>query len=155
MRQMFQSSVMIIALAAAGSVAAFAQAPQTAPQTPDQPQQTRPQHRQFEHHGPNPEFETRMLTRRLNLTPEQAAQVEPILAASHESMKALKPADGSRPDFKAMHEQRTAIATETKQKLDAVLTPEQQEKFARMHEHMGHGGPHGNFGPKPASTPTA
>jgi Spy/CpxP family protein refolding chaperone len=99
-----------------------------------------------------------MLTKRLSLTPEQAAQVEPILTASHESLKALKPAEGAKPDFKALREQRKAIEEDTKQKLDAVLTPEQQEKFAKMHDHFGHpgpGGPHGQWGPKPGSTPAA
>jgi Spy/CpxP family protein refolding chaperone len=141
-----KSSLVVLALAVAGT--AFAQIPDKS----SSPDQTGPHpHGQWKGHrgGPNPEFETKMLTKRLSLTPEQVAQVEPILSASHEQMKALKPAAGATPDFKAMHEQRKAIMTETQQKLDAVLTPEQKEK---LHSHEFHGGgPRGNWNHQPAS----
>ena len=154
MRMILKSSLVVLALAVAGT--AFAQIPDKSPsqdqgQTPHPHGQFKGPHGQFQgHHGPpNPEFETKMLTKRLSLTPEQVAQVEPILAASHEQMKALKPAAGATPDFKAMHEQRKAIMTETHQKLDAVLTPEQKEK---LHSHEFHGGgPRGNWNHQPAS----
>jgi protein CpxP len=150
MRKMIVSSVMVLGLAVAGSAAMYAQAP-------DQGQGQRP-HGQFQRGGMmNPEFETKMLTKRLNLTPEQAAQVEPILADQHARMKALKPAEGTTPDFKAMREQHKVIMEETHQKLAGVLTPEQ---LAKLHEHKGgsHGGPRGNWkqpgSPAPAA-PTA
>jgi len=104
------------------------------------------QHRQFHGHGPNAEFETRMLTKRLGLTAEQASQVEPILAEQDEQFKALKPAEGTQPDFKALHEQRKAIMEATDQKLSTVLSQEQLEKFEKMQGH--HGPPRGNWGPK-------
>ena len=157
MRMISKSSLVVLALAVAGT--AFAQIPdKSQTPAPDQSQMPPRSHGQFQgphgqfqgrRGGPNPEFETKMLTRRLSLTPEQVAQVEPILAASHEQMKALKPAAGATPDFKAMHEQRKAIMTETQQKLDAVLTPEQKEK---LHSHEFHGGgPRGNWNHQPAS----
>ncbi len=133
MRKMMMSSVMVLAFAVAGSARLVAQAP-------DGSQGPRP-HGQWQRHQPNPEFETKMLTRRLNLTPEQAAQVEPILAEQQERMKALKPAQGTTPDFKALREQHKAIMEETQQKLAGVLTPEQ---LAKMHERKG--GPHGPRG---------
>ena len=133
---------MVLTLAAAASIPAFGQNTQA----PDSGQ-TQEQHGQWRHHEPNPEFETKMLTKRLNLSSDQAAQVEPILAAQHESLKALKPAAGTTPDFKVMHEQRKAIMEDTKQKLDAVLTPEQQQQLAKMHQHGAHG-QHGDWAPK-------
>ncbi len=151
MRKMIVSSVMVLTLAVAGGKALNAQAP-------DQAQGPRP-HGQFQRGGGmNPEFETKMLTRRLKLTPEQAAQVEPILAEQHEKMKALRPAEGTAPDFKAMREQHKAIMEETQQKLAGVLTPEQ---LAKLHEHKGGprggpGGPHGNWkGGTPPAAPGA
>jgi Spy/CpxP family protein refolding chaperone len=97
------------------------------------------------HHDPNAEFETKMLTRRLSLTPDQAAKVEPILASQDEQLKALRPQPGTQPDFKAMHEQRKAIMEQTKQQLAGVLTPDQLTEFDKMHGRRGPGGPHGNW----------
>jgi Spy/CpxP family protein refolding chaperone len=137
--------VSILALAVAGSVVMYAQAPQDPSSHP---------HPGMRHHEPNPEFETRMLTRRLSLTTEQAAAVEPILASQREEMKALKPSDGSRPDFKAMREQHKAIMDETKQKLATVLSAEQMQKFDEMHRPGPHG-KRGDWGPKPTPAPGA
>jgi Spy/CpxP family protein refolding chaperone len=142
--------VSILALAVSGSVAMYAQAPQDPSAAPRPHAGQRPGMR---HHEPNPEFETRMLTRRLNLTSEQASAVEPILASQREEMKALKPSEGARPDFKAMREQHKAIMDETKQKLATVLSAEQMQKFDEMREHRG--GPRGGWERKPAPAPGA
>jgi len=160
MRKLMKSSIAILTLALAGSVTVLAQGIPDKTQTPsDQTQGPGPHgnfshgggpHGDFRHHGPNPEFETKMLTKRLSLTSEQAAQIEPILATSHQEMKALHPTGDTKPDFKAQHEQMKTIMTETKEKVEAVLTPEQKQKFDAMHEHMGHG-PRGDW--KPKSTP--
>ena len=147
MRPILTSSISILALAIAGSVTMYAQAPQ------DQ-SQTTPPHRPFHRRGPNPDFETKMLTKRLSLSPQQASQVEPILAEREERMKALKPASGSQPDFKAMHEQRKSIMDDTQQKLEAVLTPEQQQQLKQMHQHPPQfHGPRGNGAPRPGTAP--
>jgi len=155
MRKSIMSSVMVLALAVAASASLYAQAP-------DEPQGPRP-HGQFQRGGgPNPEFETKMLTQRLQLTPEQAAQIQPILADSHTRLQSLKPVEGSTPDFKAMREQRKAIMDDTNSRLNAVLTPEQQAEFAKMHEHKagprgGPGGPRNNWkgqGGTPQAAPT-
>jgi len=149
MRKMFKTSIAILSLALAGSVTVFAQGVPDKTQTPaDQSQPAGTpgdHHRGFRHHGPNPEFETKMLTKRLSLSSEQAAQIEPILAAGHEQMKALRPTGDAKPDFKVIQEQRKSIMTETNTKVEAILTPEQKEKFVAMHEHHGPGGPHGDW----------
>lgn len=145
MRNFIKSSVLVLTLAAAGSATIYAQAPQ------DQSQGPRP-HGQWQGRQQNPQFEIKMLTRRLSLTPEQAAQIEPILAERQARVQALKPAEGTQPDFKALRQQHMAIMQDTKARIDAVLTPEQQAKF---NEHKGHGGPRGNWKPQGASTPSA
>ena len=75
---------------------------QASPDTTQQPGQPRGEHRGGRGHFGNPEFETRMLTRRLSLSADQAAAVEPILAQQEEAPKALRPAPGTQPDFKAI-----------------------------------------------------
>jgi Spy/CpxP family protein refolding chaperone len=163
MRKLIQRSTVLLALTLAGAAAHAQAAPDQGPP---------PDHRTFDHRGPgrgpNPEFEAKMLTRRLQLSPEQEAQITPILAEQHEQLKALRPAPGSRPadgekpDFKAMHEQTKAIMDSTREKLEAVLTPEQKEKLEKMHEHGprgpgGPGGPRGEHRPPPpaSATPSA
>ena len=138
MHKMIRSSAMLLTLSLATAAAGYCQAAQDSGQSQGQGQH------QFHHRGGNPEFETRMLTKRLGLSPEQALAVEPILAEQHEQMKALRPAAGTRPDYKAMQSQRQAIWQATEQKLDTVLNQDQQAELAKMHEH--HGGPHGYGG---------
>jgi len=144
MRNFIKSSVLVLTLAIAGSMAIVAQAPQ------DQPQGPRP-HGQWQGRQQDPQFEIKMLTKRLSLSPEQAAQIEPILADRQARMKALKPAEGSTPDFKALRQQHKAIMDDTKTRINAILTPDQQ---AKLQEHKGRG-PRGNWKPKDGSTPSA
>lgn len=147
MRSFLKSSVLVLTLAIAGSAASYAQVPQ------DQSQGPRG-HGQWQGRMADPAFETKMLTRRLNLSPQQSAQVQPILADRQARMQALKPAEGTQPDFKALRQQHKAIMEDTQTKLNAILTPEQQQEFAKMHEHRGGHGPRGN-GKQQNSAPPA
>lgn len=147
MKNLFAHSALILSLTVGGGVLA-AQAQSTTP--PDQAQQAAPQgdwghgHR----HAPNPQRETRMLTKRLGLSADQAAQVEPILADRAQRMEALTSAQADPASVRA---QRRTIMQDTKQKLDAVLTPAQQQEMAQMHH--GHG-KHGD-GPSQAAPSTS
>jgi Spy/CpxP family protein refolding chaperone len=91
----------------------------------------------------------------LDLTDTQKAQVQPILQAEHEKMKAAfeqAKASGTKPDFaqmKALHQQ---IQTETLQKLQPVLSALQLKKFQVLSQMHGHG--HFRHGP-PGSRPPA
>jgi predicted outer membrane protein len=156
MRKFLQTSAAVLALTLAAT-AGRAQNNQTSGQSPDQPHGQFQGHRgEWGHHGPNPEFETKMLTRRLGLSAEQQTSVEQILTQRDTQLKALKPAEGATPDFKAMHEQRKAIMESTQAQLDTVLTTEQKTQLAEMHKHQFHGGPHGNWKPQSGATaPTA
>ena len=147
MKNLFLHSVLMASLAVGGGVAAA----QTATQQPDQTQQAAPQGGQYHHrHAPNPQRETRMLTKRLGLSSDQAAQVEPILADRAQRMEALNSTQG---DPASVKEQRRAIMQDTKQKLDAVLTPAQQQEMAQMHRGHGRHG-EGQQQAAPSTTPS-
>jgi periplasmic protein CpxP/Spy len=149
MRKTFRSSAVLLSLALVGGAAGTLALIGTTASYSQEPQGPPPGHGQWQgqgrHHGPNAEFETKMLTKRLGLTPDQAARVEPILAAQNEQFKALRPAEGTQPDFKAMHEQRKTIMDQTKQQLSTVLSTDQMAELAKMHH--GPGGPGGPGGP--------
>ena len=122
-----------LALVLAGSVA-FAQQTTPAPDA-QQPADAPAAHH---HHKPNPERETARLTKQLNLTADQAAKVEPILADRDQKMEALFSNTALAPQDK--HQQMRAIHENTKQQLDAVLTPDQVQQLKAMrHNHRGNG----------------
>ena len=78
------------------------------------------------------------LDRELKLTPEQHARIDSVLTRRESDLHALMME--ARPRFEA-------IATKTRTEIQAVLTPDQQEKFAeitkRMDAHRGGRRPHG------------
>jgi Spy/CpxP family protein refolding chaperone len=92
-------------------------------------------------HGRPPEVKGWMLERldrELKLTPEQHARIDSVLTRRESDLRALMME--ARPRFEA-------IATKTRTEIQAVLTPDQQEKFAeitkRMDAHRGARRPHG------------
>jgi protein CpxP len=72
----------------------------------------------------------RELSEKLNLTDEQKTAIKPILAAQAEDIKAI------RQDSSLSDEQKQAkiqeIRDKSRGKINAILTPEQQKKFAEM-----------------------
>ena len=122
-----------LALVLAGSVA-FAQQTQTTPAPDAQQPAATPHH----HRHPSPERETARLTKKLNLTTDQAAKIEPILADRDQKMKDLWSNTALAPQDK--HQQMRAIHENTQQQLDAVLTPDQVQQLKAMHHgHRGNG----------------
>ena len=86
------------------------------------------------HRVHNQTHETRKLTRTLGLSPEQAARVEPILAARDEQIRALRANETTDPQ--AARQQKHAIARNAREKLNAVLTEPQRQQFAALrHQH--------------------
>lgn len=82
------------------------------------------------HHGPPPEMKSRMLAQldhRLNLTPDQHARIDSVLTRREADIRALM--SETRPRFEA-------IAARTRSEIQAVLTPEQQQKFAEITRKM-------------------
>ena len=69
------------------------------------------------HH--NPEKRLQRLTEKLKLTPEQQAQIKPIL-------------DDEKTKMEALMNQHKALREETNQKITAVLTDQQKTDYQRM-----------------------
>jgi periplasmic protein CpxP/Spy len=85
--------------------------------------------------GPmTPESRLKMLTEKLNLTEDQQAKLKPILEDQSKQMKALHddtslaPAD-KQAKMKDLHESSI-------EKVNAVLTPDQQAKWKQMRQEM-------------------
>jgi len=112
----------------------IALAQQTAPDT-QAPQG--PPHRGF--HKPSPEQEIKHLTKALQLTPDQAAKLEPVLANRDQQMEAIR--SNGQLTQQAAREQLKALPQTTEQQFASILTPTQLEEMKHMHH-----GPHGPRG---------
>jgi protein CpxP len=104
----------------------------------------------------DPDQHLQMLTKQLNLTKDQQDKIRPILQEQHDKMQqqmqsnANASQDDRRAAMKQSHE-------ETVSRINEVLTPDQQKKFATMQKNMmehRHGGrdhgdhDHGDNSPK-------
>jgi Spy/CpxP family protein refolding chaperone len=94
------------------------------------------------HRGMDPDAQLKHMTKALDLTADQQAQIKPILDSQHQQMMAL------RDDQSLSREDRMAkmksIHEDSHTKIEAVLNDTQKQKFEEMQEHMrnrGSGGP--------------
>ena len=87
------------------------------------------------HHRSTAHREAAMLSRRLNLTPDQTAKVEPILADRDRKLSSLYGDQSLAPDAK--RSQRRSIRLDTQQQFANIFTPEQMQKMQAMHHHHG------------------
>ncbi|MEO7029939.1 MAG: hypothetical protein ABI147_11115 [Acidobacteriaceae bacterium] len=95
------------------------------------------QARQHEH---DPHKMAMRLSHKLNLTPDQTARVEPILADRQQKVEALR--SNTSLDPKSREDQMHAIHETSEQQLAGVLTPDQLQQMKSMHHgHHGHGQP--------------
>ena len=139
MRNLIKSSLLVLALGAGSAALA---------QTPDAQTSTPPQQ-----HAPNPQHQAKDLARRLGLSPDQTAQIEPILADRDQKVQALL--SNTSLDRSAVRQQRRAIMTDTESKINAILTPAQQQQWATLRQERQHG--HGQSEPQtapPVSAPS-
>ncbi len=101
------------------------------------PDANAPQHH---HHAPNPQRQADMLTKKLGLTPDQSAKIEPILADRDQKMQALMANTQLAPEDR--HQQMKAINQDSQGQMAAVLTPDQIAQLKEMRHHgHGHHGP--------------
>lgn len=102
------------------------------------------------HHGDR----LAMLTKELDLTSDQQAKIKPILDATHTQMQSIHQ-DTTLSDADKRSKMKDAHESETSQ-INAVLTPDQQTKFAAMQAKM-HGHRHGgeDAATQPAAAPAA
>ena len=112
-----------LALALSGSLA-FAQQQDAAP-TPAAKH----------HHSHNPQREAAKLSKKLNLSPDQTAKLEPILADRDNKIAALKNDTTISPVV--MKQQMRAIHQQTRQQLATVLTPDQLQQLKSHHRGQG------------------
>lgn len=129
-----------------------------------------PPHRPGMDKGQMLEKRVERLEKELNLTPEQKAEILRIYTEEMESMRQAAPSRGQGFEpgddaaMKTRHEQMQKQRQETNARIEALLTPEQAEKFAQIKDRgvrrghrpgMGHPGrhdgerPHGPKGQKP------
>jgi Spy/CpxP family protein refolding chaperone len=117
-----------LALALSGSLA-FAQSTTTT--TPA------PEGKHFHHHAHNPQQEAAWIGKKLNLSSDQTAKLEPIFADSQQKVTALRANTSLSQDQR--REQFRAIHKDTQTQLATVLTPEQIEQLHSMrHAHGQH-----------------
>ncbi|HEX7422970.1 MAG TPA: hypothetical protein VF311_03650 [Terriglobales bacterium] len=72
------------------------------------------------------------LGQQLNLTDDQKEKLKPILQDQHKQMKAVRDDTALTQDQK--HENMKQIHESTHTQIQAILTPEQQEKFKQLKE---------------------
>ena len=125
--------VVATSLALSLSLGGFAQQTTPAPDTQGAPVTGGEGHR----HAPNPHQQAMHLSRQLNLTPDQTAKIEPILASRDQQMQALRQntqlTEGDR------HQQMRAINEQSEQGMSGILTPDQMTQLKAM-RHGGHRG---------------
>ncbi len=131
------------ALAFAGTLA-FAQTPgiRQSPDTSQQAATAAPsasaQLRQ--RHAHDPHKAALHMSKELNLTPDQTAKIEPILADRQQKVSALMANTALDPQSRKT--QMRAIHEASEQQLAGVLTPDQLQQLKSMHRgHHGHGQP--------------
>lgn len=116
-----------LALALSGTLA-FAQQPAAA---------TSPTTAKTHHHDRNPQQEANHLSKKLNLSSDQAAKLEPILADRDQKIATLKSDTTITPMI--AQKQMQAIRQQTRQQLAAILTPSQMQQLKSRHH--GHDTP--------------
>jgi periplasmic protein CpxP/Spy len=114
-----------LALALSGTLI-FAQQPD-APQTPAPAVKTH-------HHAHNPQREAAKLSEELNLSSDQAAKLEPILADRDQKLAAL---NNSTSSPLVMKQQMKAIHQQTMQQFATVLSPDQLQQMKSRHHSRG------------------
>lgn len=97
--------------------------------------QTQPPAAKAHHH--NPQREAARLSKKLNLSSDQTAKLEPILADRDQKLAALNNNTTISPIV--MKQQMKAIHEQTMQQLATVLTPDQLQQMKSLHH--GHGAP--------------
>lgn len=119
-----------------GCGAAFAQ--QTAdPQSTPQQTASATEGHEHHHHAPNPQKQAEFLSKKLNLTADQTAKIEPILASRDQQMQALHQNQQLTPQDR--HQQMRSINDQAQQGMSTVLTPDQMTQLkALRHEHRHH-----------------
>ena len=96
------------------------------------------------HHARSSQREATRLSKKLNLSSDQTAKLEPIFADRDQKIAALKSDTTITPMI--AHKQMHAIRQQTWQQLAAILTPDQMQQLKSRH--------HGHDAPTQTQAPT-
>jgi len=109
-----------------------------AQQTTPAPQNDAPAAQQERHHAPNPHKMAMRLSKKLGLSPDQTAKLEPVLADRQQKVQALRADTSLTPDQRK--QQMRAIGKDSQEQLAGILTPEQMQQMKAMrHGRRGEG----------------
>jgi Spy/CpxP family protein refolding chaperone len=85
------------------------------------------------HGGMSPDKQLEHMTKALDLTADQQAQIKPLLEAHQQQAMQLRQDTSISQDDK--HTKMQALNTDTHTKIEAVLTDTQKAKFEKMQQH--------------------
>lgn len=85
--------------------------------------------------GQNIEQRLEKMKKHLNLTDDQSAKIKTILESAKAEAESKK---GTYTDKEARHNAKTALKQQTRDKIKAILTPEQQKKAEMWMEKRKH-----------------
>jgi protein CpxP len=146
LRTVALSSALCLGLATASTLFA-----QDSPPPPDQ-QSGQPMPQGWHHHGPmSPDQELAHMTKALNLSSDQQAQLKPILQSRSDQMQQIhQDSSLARPDKMA---KMKALDDSSNTQVESVLNDQQKAKYEKMmerrKEHMQHMRQDGDQGPPP------
>src|SRR4051794_25329070 len=131
MKRILINSALAVTLAA---TAAFAQQSAQQPNQPSGDATTQQPTGNYGHHGRHgkmdPQKAAEHLGKRLNLSADQTAKLEPIFATQQQKMTELRSNTGLTEDQR--REQAKAIFKDTHDQLSQVLTPDQMQQLKSM-----------------------
>lgn len=87
-------------------------------------------------HGDHPGRRMDWLAKQLNLTDDQKTKLQPIFENEASQMRAVRDDTSLNPDQRRAKMKQ--IRESTRPQIDAVLTPEQQQKFQQLQEQRRH-----------------
>jgi len=82
------------------------------------------------HHAPNPEHQARRMAKKLGLTPDQQAKLEPILAERVQQMQSVR-ADAALTE-QDRHAKMKSIHQDSESRIQAILTDTQKQQYEQM-----------------------
>jgi Spy/CpxP family protein refolding chaperone len=126
MKPVLRLALLGFALAIAGTGIAVAQAVQDTATSSDSSTT------KHAHQAPDPQRQTARLSRKLQLTPEQAAKIEPILQSRMQQMQQLRADTTLAPGDRRA--KMRALMQDSNTQLQAVLTDSQKQQYQQMQQ---------------------
>jgi hypothetical protein len=133
MKRLFLCSTLAVTFAAS---AAFCQQAAQQPQNDPTATQQQSMGQHGRHHNFDPHKAAQRIGKRLHLTDDQTAKLEPILATQQQKMLSLRSDTSLTRDQR--REQFKAIQQDTRSQLSTVLTPDQLQQLQSMRRHGRH-----------------